>query len=634
MEYSMMKFSEYLANLPSSIVFEGILKNSGQPRKILTSSMVNEIAGQFSAEENLARRFSGLSDEAGFLCSLTYLFLRTGLAFDKAPRSAAPGESDYVPVQVRPGEEPGDAIPNVFDDELIRSFLVYAGYDEQGHMYYLGFEEFEHKLRKLCGQTIINRTRVLAEKEPLYSQPPAFFLNDVTVIGALASQGKLKKTKTGALGKTALQSVNKLLHYAHFHFEAPGPNEPAALLPLSYGVNRKLLRAKEDGYAVSHTDMLAWLSKPFLSRYNDFIEFVGSSVLVWRKSLLMDILHRPGRPWLSSQGFGEKLRPDVCAAIKMLAYCGLVDFFQSADSFVFTRSAQSAASQDAFSKALHATQVLLMPDFTAMIPQEILPEHLYWFSKLGSLVSFDRVYKGAISRDIINNSLSEGIAGDVLLDWLARWKAPKNVVETIKEWVREFSRISLETGSFVVSAEEKVTTQLMSYAPLMQCLEPVRAHTIFRVAAGRERQVSEILVAMGFDQRTPVFSKDDDTTVESSIYLKETKSQKKMYPILDATVPQGSVQIAVTQGKYSSQLKALDLTDLMHVIDYALLMGHFLQFEYSGSPYIKKGKYQARPLHYKKGPEPLLEAEITGTKKKKTFLINRIIKIGVEHADV
>jgi hypothetical protein len=89
----------------------------------------------------------------------------------------------------------------------------------------------------------------------------------------------------------------------------------------------------------------------------------------------------------------------------------------------------------------------------------------------------------------------------------------------------------------------------------------------------------------------------------------------------------------LTQGKYSSRLKALDLTDLMHVIDYALLMGQHLRFEYTGSPYIKKGMYLARPLSYKKGPEPMLEAETAGTKKKKTFLINKIVKIGVEHGN-
>ena len=527
-----------------------------------------------------------------------------------------------------------DGMPfSAFDDELIRSFLVYAARDEQGRMYYMGFEEFEPKLRKLCSQTIINRTQVEARKEVLSSLPLGLFLNDITAIVVLASQEKLKKTKTGNLGKSALQCVNKLLHFTHSPYNGANLDEQAPFLPLNYALSRRLLHEKGDNYAVSHARMLTWLSKPLHGLYNDFIEFASESAFLWRKSVLLDMLHKPGKPWLSSQAFGEKLKTEVCSSIKMLAYCGLVDFYRSAGAYVFTRSAQSVAGQDALSKSLHATRILLMPDFSAIIPQEIVPEHLYWFSKIGSLISFDRVYKGAISREIINNSLSEGIAGNVLLGLLEQWQAPKNVVDTVKEWVREFSRISLETGSFVVSAEEKVTAQLMSYEPLKRWMEPIQAHAIFRVASRHERQVNEILCAMGFDPRTPAFYKDDDDDNETENPAKETNSSRKLLPVVNFETPQKPPPVIVTQGKYSSRLKALDLTDLMHVIDYALLMGQFLRFEYAGSPYVKKGMYLTRPMSYKKGSEPLLEAETSGTMKKKTFLINRIKKIGVEHGN-
>ena len=73
-----MNFSDYLAQLPSSMVFEGLIKRSGLPRRILTSSMVKDISDQFSSEKNLAQRFSSLSGEAKFFCSLAYLRRRAG----------------------------------------------------------------------------------------------------------------------------------------------------------------------------------------------------------------------------------------------------------------------------------------------------------------------------------------------------------------------------------------------------------------------------------------------------------------------------------------------------------------------------------------------------------------------------
>ncbi len=338
-----MNFSDYLTQLPSNLVFEGLIKHSGQPRKILTSSMVREIADQFSSEKNLSDRFSKLSEEAKFLCSLAYLFLNSGLAFDKAPLGDLPEDGrapDNLLAKIKNNEETDNVLISGFNNELIRSFLVHAACDEKGRMYYVGFEEFEPKLRKLFSQTIVKRTQVQAEKEALYS-PIGLFLNDVTVIVALWLHRKSSKKQKRELleNQPFNMSINFCILPIHpIMKQIKMSRRP--LLPLSYAVSRRLLHSKGDGYAVSHARMLAWLSKPLHSQYNDFIEFACASALLWRKSLLLDMLHKPGKPWLSSQGFGEKLWIDVSASIKMLAYCGLVDFYRSGGSYVFTRSGQ------------------------------------------------------------------------------------------------------------------------------------------------------------------------------------------------------------------------------------------------------------------------------------------------------
>jgi len=63
---------------------------------------------------------------------------------------------------------------------------------------------------------------------------------------------------------------------------------------------------------------------------------------------------------------------------------------------------------------------------------------------------------------------------------------------------------------------------------------------------------------MGFDPRTPLLQDDDDDN-ETENPAKETHSSRKLLPVVNLN-PQKPPPVIVTQGKYSSRLKALDLT--------------------------------------------------------------------------
>ena len=77
-----------------------------------------------------------------------------------------------------------------------------------------------------------------------------------------------------------------------------------------------------------------------------------------------------------------------------------------------------------------ARTIVVLPDFTAVLPQETPPEQLFRFVQVGILHSLDRIYKGAIDRATLNNSLAQGLDSGTILQRLAEWNAPANVVET------------------------------------------------------------------------------------------------------------------------------------------------------------------------------------------------------------
>ncbi len=101
-----------------------------------------------------------------------------------------------------------------------------------------------------------------------------------------------------------------------------------------------------------------------------------------------------------------------------------------------------------------------------------------------------------MNKDILSNSLSRGIDSDHIVEWLQSHQAPANVIETVKEWIREFFRLFITERMMLVSGEMKVSRQIESYAPLKAYLEIIPAQTVYQVKRGCEEKVKEILSAL------------------------------------------------------------------------------------------------------------------------------------------
>jgi len=71
------------------------------------------------------------------------------------------------------------------------------------------------------------------------------------------------------------------------------------------------------------------------------------------------------------------------------------------------------------------------------------------------------------------------------------------------------------------------------------------------------------------------------------------------------------------------------LSEIIHVIDYAILTGQPLIFDYEGSPYVKEAVYTVTPVDCQKGIDPILEGIVLKTRSKRQFYVKKIRKIGV-----
>jgi hypothetical protein len=625
-------FKSYLAQLPTDIVFKHFLSHQGHGRKILSSSSIDDITRQMSGEKSIGERFSKLSTSGKFAVSLVYLFGRRGL-------------------------ETPQAITG-FDDELLDSFLVFAGKSETGKTFYFGFPEFEARLAPLAAAVINNQAKTAVAREPA-DLLPWLCLNDVTVLCICASAGMLRMTRKGTFAKVSETVMKRFLHATH------DMADPFRLL-LNYALEKGLMQLDNDIFRARPNKILAWLDRPLAERYVEFREFTITSVPLWSMAVVEALFAGPGpaRLWLSLPQAGEAARKEVRSVLMCLRYLGLLDVCKTGGSLSFIR-AQSPGTDGIGVATRQAGRIILLADFSAVLTREVLPEELYWFSKAGSLESFDTVYKGLVKRQIINDSLSEGIDENKLVRYLESWNAPPNVLVTVKEWIREFSRMYITSDPAIISADERATSQILSYEPLKRLIEPVQSDRVFRIRPGREQEVRRVLVSMGFDPRMPgeagirkPAATRSGISLEPSFAAAEDAQETTDPPVLGESSfgaqgrPLGVVGPAtirpvvsfggteaqelgprpVKEGKYGQKLKELDMSDLFHVLDYAVLMGHAVTFEYRGSPLVKKGMYKVSPVNVQKTPEPFLDACVLPKKARRKFLLKCIVRIGVESA--
>ncbi len=597
-------FKEYLLQLPAEVVFTHFLSHAGQSRKILSSSSVNEIAHQMSLEKSVRERFAQLSAEAKYLCSLVYLY----------------GKRGYK-VQSVSG----------FDDILLASFLVYAGKDETGVTHLFGFPEFETKLSLMLGQTIVEHSKKDPAKTPDSQASFAPFwlcLCDVVTLCIFASSGSLKLTKKGVFAKNAETALKKFLHASHDLPQEASQRLIAALF--SYAVSRRLLCKENEEYVCLFSEVLSWLALPLSQRYRDFYDYCAGALPLWSDTILSGTFELSDAHCVRIDAKDAHMEKDSILAMHFLKYLGRIELKKTANTYCFSQNPQSIPAE--LPQSLPVARIILLADFSAIITREVLPEELFWFSKAGYLESYDRVYKGKISRQTINDSLSEGASEHDIVSWFETWNAPANVLSTVKEWIREFSRLYISNEAIIVSVEERATKQLLSYEPLEKLFEPVNAHRIFRIRPGKEPEVRHILDTMGFDPRMPKIGEHKRHSNHSDDVTAALAYSPRIVPVVSFDEEPKNETRQVVAGKYGQQLKKLDIGDLLHVLDYAALMGHAVSFEYAGSPLVKKGMHKVIPLAVFKSNQPYLEAQAIGKPGKKKFLLKCILKIGVEQS--
>jgi len=598
-----MRFRDYVKKLPHQWILDHLICDSDKTRRILSSAMIEQAVSRFSNVDSLIRRFEELPDKLKLKCSQVYLMGENGLTL--------PAASDF------------------FNDPLLSSLLVFAAQNGANTKFF-GFDEFEPVLRPLMAKTLAQAgccTKANAKNTVVCPWRP---LNDVSAVCSMVFHNLLKRSRYGGISRAGLNHLKHLVHDPTLTGKGKaddGEYHPAGFL-IGYCQKKAFIVSVESGYTLDLPLFKAWLKKSVKARLTDIMDYASVFCGNFRFTLLREMLSVCGISRISIKKIIEEQdRETLLPALKVFDFLGYLTLEESGGDLFFTPCRFTGEDPDKLLSNQRTVSIVIMPDFSVIIPQEIPPAELFDYASIGILKTFDKVYKGQINRQSVCNAMSRGVDDTDMRLWLLKRTGPANVLSTVEEWCREFSRLYVCRDTILVSSSEKVTLQLSAYEQLREYLTPINAHTVFRIRSGSEQKIFDTLEKLGFDPRTP----DEQPAIIPIAENQETvKTEKQWKPLTDFSSGSAAEHtLTMRRTKYGSELKALDINEMTHVIDYAILTAQQITIDYEGSSLIKQNVYTVQPLSMQKGAEPVIEAQIPRSKARKMFFLRKIKRIGV-----
>ena len=593
-----ISFAQYVGLLPQEIVINTLAGDKPEvKRNVISSSLINKTISQRTDAQHVCETFKNLPESLQVHIARTYLM----------------GDRGYICDDATAGTE------------CVQSFLVYqAGSSSSRRLY--GFPELSAALEPLCAALFATQT-VTGPQEGLFSIRQS--LCD-SIVPLIVLAGVRRTTSTA---QTIKRMGKRLLHKLIYNPAQPVERESIEAwgeCVESFCRDEQLI---VHGFDTSYDRITDYCNQSETTHYaalkkNAHI-FAGS----WDLGLLRACTADMQTTWLPVSAFSAK-RAQVWDDCIVLAASGCISIAFFDEQWHIRWRTQRQSLPESSGGSTEAPR--LLSNFSVVVSPGVTPATLWQFSCIGHIQSFDKVYKGAVDRVAVCDARAAGVEASTIESLLSRWEAPANVARTVSEWIREFDRLSMITGTVVLSTSAEVS-QLLSVAPqLRDMLTPLPAESVFLVAPHAQKEVSEILEKLGFDIRMASTAVMPDYTTdeqfEDGFVAEEPVIEfvpTVIFPI-NGTSPVVKSTAVHRQGKYSAELKVLDTNEIVHLVEYAQLMGYRIKFEYSGSPGIRKGNYSISGVSLIRGKEMGVEGKSGPGTIAKKFLFDKIITVGVE----
>ncbi|MFW5960453.1 MAG: hypothetical protein ACOCSE_04975 [Chitinivibrionales bacterium] len=573
-------FCEYIKSVPPATVFEKFKPGEySSGRRVLSGKVAREI--KEALYDSLEHEIKNLTQEAAEVLFYVYLLRK-------------------IPV---------DSSDGGLYTEITERFLAARAESSDGRMYLCAFGDFRERIGDLLVQNIAEKGIDKPFSDDFRGNR---LIITYTLFLSLLFTGRIKIKKNHEPAKSSKEFIEKFI--------------PIFIETLD--IDKESFQEIWDIFCdfgrlngfLSFVDMEHVINKEMLYTWLDSAENSPESV---KKSFLdltgetdgcisEKLRERAGEKLIPVDVSSEEFSVNLWKMLILHKHLGLIEVVEIKGRKYWRPSVCKKGNSKAFEKPV------VMPDFSVIASQNISPSDMVYIAFTCNIEQYDIVYRAKFSKDQLINTLDRAVEGRDVIGRISSWKVPENVYRSIKEWVREYFRVSVVRDWSIAVADEKTAEEIRDNQQLKGYLEEVDAHSFFRIKRGTGNHVANLLSNMGYSVNENVPEvKPENYAIDARLNLKYRKTPASV---------NGNNHFR--SGKYGKGMKELGYGQILQVLEYSQVMEEPVEMEYleeDGSTSVYKFFVENVVLN----DNPFISGEIIHDKKNTVFYINNIKKIGM-----
>ncbi|MFH0920861.1 MAG: helicase-associated domain-containing protein [Fibrobacterota bacterium] len=621
-------FRDYLNALPKASL-TALLYGADSRRIVSTTAVVGEVFKKFFETPHLADSFAEMKDLEKEV--FRFLLLQGGDGADR----------DLIQRHVR--QASGDK----FDESLkqLQNRLFIYGLKSTPFRYFVFREIREALLPLLLAEGLRSLQRTDDAGEERKAGDATF--RDTTLFLLFLSRDSLKKTKNGAYNKKQLETMFRFFENKFDVGTAPADVLPAAFQEIvDFLLNREFTEADAEELRITAKGR-KWLDQDNAERARSFYGPWLKKGLEDKSRFVLRLLSSSGKP-LETDGLAEfvlarahgdkRPLPGLFGILYDLGLVTLPTHGKHHGGLRISERGMEWLEGKTFSVET-SDRITLLPTFEVLAPRTASSQLLKFLFAISHIERSDAVMTFKVGKASLYEGFDRGIRPDTLLKKLEEASAhvvPQNVLFSLREWIDAYGAVSFEMH-FILRTKtpelyHKIKCMLSGTAFIREELPPVG----FSINAADYEEVFGILTRLGHAPKpfTTVKEGTDGARKPERNILDTYMSERGgdagngvEFLLPDEPVEASRSQKHRNGSKYGGKWKILPYHELIHVINYSILMDQGMELELKGGKGIVRLVPKELTLYLS---EPKLSGIDFAGGEKVEVNLNDIEKVRVE----
>ncbi len=478
-----------------------------------------------------------------------------------------------------------------------QSHLLVFGVKTTPVRYYVFKEIREHLKPHIIEEG--RRTIHLKEYKEIKSNGDSL-LRDVTLFLLFLLREPLRRTKNGGLNRKQLDVIIKSFENK-MDFNATGETWPS-LFKLMHGFMHKkeFLDERNEEWRISEKGV-RFLDMDVSEQAKGFYQYIIKEFKEEKMRMAMAMMKDFDkaasaddmiRYFHSKSEHDDRPLPEI---FEWLFYCGLMDLADGNhqhSGFILSNRGREILDKKSLSGE-SSDKVTILPTFEIIAPRMLKSGLLKYLFMGCVLEKSDALLTFKITRESLIAGLNRGFESSDFLKRLiamASHQIPQNIIYSIEEWLSSYGAVAFEMHFLLRVKKPELFDKIKGIFANTRYITEELPGTGFSINASDYQEVFSILTRLGYSPKPFAGPRNAGDVMKTPDILESYLELKGEEGGADTefVFPDGNDDSAIIprnkgQGKYSGKLHSLPFNELVHVINYAILMERGVETEMKDS---------------------------------------------------